>query len=127
MEEMLRPLHTVAQLQRHLLPRTIPQPPGWRVAAHHELGPWPGGSYYDFLPLPDGRLLFLVADASDRGAPAATLVAMVRAVVPSCPLSSGSELPPFCPLREPLPQPPHILLGHLNRMLAENSLEDQFV
>ena len=47
------------------------------MAAHHELGPWPAGGYYDFLSLPDGRLLFLVADASDRGAPAATLVAML--------------------------------------------------
>jgi sigma-B regulation protein RsbU (phosphoserine phosphatase) len=34
---------------------------------------------------------------------------------------------PFCPFSEPLTQPPHVLLGHLNRVLAENSLEEQFL
>jgi sigma-B regulation protein RsbU (phosphoserine phosphatase) len=35
------------------------------------------------------------------------------------------EQVPFCPLRDPVIQPPHIILGHLNCVLAENSLEDQ--
>jgi sigma-B regulation protein RsbU (phosphoserine phosphatase) len=127
MQEMLRQLHTVRELQRHLLPRRVPQAAGWDLAAHHATGPWPGGDYYDFLLLPDGRVLVLVADASDQGAPAAALVAMVRVVLHSCPLSSGVERLPFCPLHQPGMQPPHVLLGHLNRVLAENSLEEQFM
>jgi sigma-B regulation protein RsbU (phosphoserine phosphatase) len=52
---------------------------------------------------------------------------MTRVVLHSCPLSSGIEHLPFCPLRDPIIQPPHILLGHLNRVLFENSLADQFM
>src|SRR5262249_4544217 len=78
-------------------------------------------------PLPDGRLFVLIADASDQGAPSAALVAIVRVVLHSCPLSSGVERLPFCPFSQPLIQPPHILLGHLNRILAENSLQEQFL
>jgi sigma-B regulation protein RsbU (phosphoserine phosphatase) len=55
------------------------------------------------------------------------LVAVTRAVLHSCPLSSGTERLPFCPFSEPLLQPPHILLGHLNHVLVENSLEEQFL
>jgi sigma-B regulation protein RsbU (phosphoserine phosphatase) len=127
MQEMLRQLHTVGELQRHLLPRRLPRLDGWDLAVHYAVGLWPGGDYYDFVPLADGRVLVLVADASDQGAPAAALVAMVRVVLHSCPLSSGVERLPFCPFHEPATQPPHILLGHLNRVLAENSLEEQFL
>src|SRR4051794_24087352 len=100
MRELVRQLQLVAEWQRSLLPRIIPQPAGWRLAAHYETGPWPGGDYFDFLPLPDGRLLFLVADANDQGAPAAALVAMMRVLIHSCPLSSGMERLPFCPHRD---------------------------
>jgi sigma-B regulation protein RsbU (phosphoserine phosphatase) len=124
---MLRQVRAIGELQRHLLPRAVPDLPGWQVAVHYEVGSWPGGDYYDFLPLPDGRLLLLIADGSDQGAPAVALTAMMRVLLHSCPLSSGTERLPFCPMREPIIQPPHILLGHLNRALAENSLEEQFV
>ena len=127
MQEMLRQLQAIGDLQRRLLPRELPQPSGWRLAAHYDVGRWPGGDYYDFITMPDGRLMLLVADASDQGAPSAALVAMTRVVLHSCPLSSGVEQLPFCPLRDPIIQPPHILLGHLNRVLVENSLEEQFM
>jgi sigma-B regulation protein RsbU (phosphoserine phosphatase) len=125
MHELQRQLQTLGELQRHLLPREIPRPVGWQIAAHY--AGWPGGDYYDLLPLPDGRILLLVADASDQGAPSAALVAMVRVVLHSCPLSSGVERLPFCPFCEPSSQPPHILLGHLNEVPVENSLEEQFL
>src|SRR6516165_7962222 len=125
MQEMLRQLQAIGDLQRRLLPRELPQPSGWRLAAHYDVGRWPGGDYYDFITMPDGLLLLLVADASDQGAPSSALVVMTRVVLHSCPLSSGVEQVPFCPLRDPVIQPPHILLGHLNRVLADNSLEGQ--
>ena len=126
-DELQRQLQTLGALQRHLLPRKLPQPAGWQIAAHYAVGRWPGGNYYDFLPLPDGRILVVIADASDQGVPSAALVVMLRVVLHSCPLGSGVERLPFCPFCEPLIQPPHILLGHLNRILVENSLEEQFL
>jgi sigma-B regulation protein RsbU (phosphoserine phosphatase) len=123
--DLLRQLEAVAALQRRLLPRHLPQPPGWRFAAHYAVGSRPGGDYYDFLLLPDGRLLLFIADASDEGGPSAVLVAITRVVLHACPLSSGTESLPFCPLRGEVVQPPHLILGHLNRVLAENSLAGQ--
>jgi phosphoserine phosphatase RsbU/P len=127
MQEMLRQRRVLSEFQRILVPRLLPQLAGWDVAAHYAVGRWPGGNYYDFLPLSDGRLLVVVADASDQGAPATALVAMTRVVLHACPLSSGTERLPFCPFREPLLQPPHLILGHLNRVLAENSLKEQYL
>ena len=127
MPELQRQLYLLRDLKRHLLPRNIPQLDGWDVAVHHVPGLWPGGDYYDFLPLPDGRVIVFLAGASDQDAPSTALAAMVSVVMHSCPLSSGTERLPFCPLHEAIVQPPHILLGHLNRVLAENSLEEQFL
>src|SRR5215471_791225 len=110
MHEMSRQLRAIADLQRRLLPRELPQPSGWQLAAHYKVGCWPGGDFYDLIPLPDGRLMVFVADASDQGAPSSALVVMTRVVLHSCPLSSGVEQVPFCPLRDPVIQPPHILL-----------------
>jgi phosphoserine phosphatase RsbU/P len=127
MPELQRQLCLLRDLKRHLLPRETPQLDGWSMAVHHAAGFWPGGDYYDFLPLHDGRLQLFFSGASDQGAPSTALAAMVRVVMHSCPLSSGAERLPFCPLHETIVQPPHLILGHLNRMLVENSLEEQFL
>lgn len=117
----------IAELQRHLLPRELPQPPGWRFAVHYSIGPQPSGDYYDFLRLPDDRLVFVVADASGRGGLAAVMMALLRVTLHTCPLTSGADRAPFCPLLGTAVQPPSIVLGHLNRVLFENSLEGQFM
>jgi sigma-B regulation protein RsbU (phosphoserine phosphatase) len=125
--EVERQLRLMGDWQQHLLPRVLPQPAGWNLAACYALGRWPGGDFYDVLPLADGRLVLVVADASDQGAPATALVAILRVVLHACPLSSGKDQLPFCPFSEPLVQPPHILLSHLNRVLVENSLKEQYL
>lgn len=127
MREMKRQLRTLGEWQKSLLPRVLPQIDGWDIAAHYAVGAWPGGDYYDLMKLPDGRLLVMVADASDQGGPSAALVAMVRVMLHSCPLSSGVERLPFCPMQGMVIQPPQVLLGHLNHILVENSLEEQFL
>ena len=125
MDNLLQDIQTIGAIQRHLLPRDIPRPAGWQVAVHYQTGQWPGGDYYDFLPLRDGRIVFLMADASDQGGPAAALVAMVRVFMHSCPLTSGHEQSSFCPLQGDVVQTPHIILGNLNGIVVENSLEEQ--
>jgi phosphoserine phosphatase RsbU/P len=69
--------------------------------------------------------VLLVADASDQGGPAAALVAMTRVVMHPCPLNCGVARQPFCPIGGEVVQAPHVILGNLNRVLAENSLEEQ--
>jgi sigma-B regulation protein RsbU (phosphoserine phosphatase) len=125
MENLLQDMRTIGAMQRHLLPRELPQPVGWQFAVHYQLGQWPSGDYYDFLPLADGRLVFLMADASDQEGPAAALVAMLRVSMHACPLTSGQEQSPFCPLHGDVVQSPHIILGNLNRIVLENALKEQ--
>ena len=66
MPELSRQLQTIGDLQRVLLPRALPPLPGWDVAAHYVVGRWPGGDYYDFVQLTDGRLMLVVASSSRR-------------------------------------------------------------
>jgi sigma-B regulation protein RsbU (phosphoserine phosphatase) len=120
-------LRAIGELQRRLLPASVPEREGWRFAVHYSASPWPGGDYYDFLALPDGRLVVLLADASGHGGPAAVMTAIVRVMLHSCPLTSGRERVPFCPLHGAAVQPPAVVIGHLNRLLAENSLEGSFM
>jgi sigma-B regulation protein RsbU (phosphoserine phosphatase) len=127
MAEIASQLKQIAALQRRLLPRQTPQPEGWQLAVHYAVAAAPGGDYYDFLPFPDGRLFFLVGDATGHGGPAAVLMAMARVSLHSCPLSSGVDRVPFCPLHGLAVQPPHLVLGHLNAILTENSLPEQFM
>ncbi len=127
MQESKRQLQRIGELQRHFLPRHLPRPAGWRLAGYYGVGHSPGGNYYDIFQLPDGQLFLLIADASDQGAPAVALVAMLRVVLHSCPLSSGVERVPFCPVHDPMQRPPHLVLGHLNQVLAENTLEEQYM
>lgn len=127
MRDMVRQIKLLGEWQRHLLPRQMPDIPGWQVAVHYTIGAFPGGDYYDFLMLHDGRLLFFIGDASDEGGPACVLVALTRATVHSCPLSSGVARSPFCPLGGETVQPPHIILGNLSSVLSENSLEEQYM
>lgn len=127
MLEMMRQLCTVGQLHRNLLPREIPQRDGWHVAVHYSAGIWPGGDYYDVLRLPNGNLFFLIGDASDQGPASTALALMIRVVLHSRPLSSGVARVPLCPFSAPSSHPPHILLEHLSRVLAENKLAEQFM
>ncbi len=73
-------LKTIADIQRSLLPAETPQVPGLDVAVHYQTAKRAGGDYYDFFPLPEGRLGVLVADASGHGAPAAVLMAVAHSV-----------------------------------------------
>lgn len=125
-EESLREIHRIAALQRNLVQGNLPPPPGWRWAAYYSVGTWPGGDYYRLRSLPDGRVQIFLADASGHGGPAAFLVAMVHVMLQTCPLTSGLERLPFCPLVDTVVSP-RLALGHLNEILLENSLEDQFM
>jgi serine phosphatase RsbU (regulator of sigma subunit)/anti-sigma regulatory factor (Ser/Thr protein kinase) len=74
----------VAQLiQQHLLPKQLPSKAGWEVNAFYRPAREVGGDFYDFIDLPDGRLAILVADVTDKGVPAALVMASTRSVLRS--------------------------------------------
>lgn len=88
-------LRTIAEIQKSLLPTQTPQVPGLDVAVHYQTAKRAGGDYYDFFPLPDGRLGVLIADASGHGAPAAVMMAVAHSIAhtrPAPPMRPGELL-----------------------------------
>jgi sigma-B regulation protein RsbU (phosphoserine phosphatase) len=121
-------MQRIAALQHHLMPKQTPSFKGWDMAIHYLVNHSPGGDYYDFFPLADGRRLALVvADASGHGGAAAITVAQVRTFLHSCPLTCGHSFSPFCPVKGCAVPPPGVILAHLGRLLEENTLSDHFM
>jgi serine phosphatase RsbU (regulator of sigma subunit)/predicted ester cyclase len=86
-ERIEQELQVARRIQQELLPETIPELEGWRIAAYYGPAREVGGDFYDFLVFPDGRLGLVVGDATGHGMPAALVMAttrgMLRAVVQS--------------------------------------------
>ena len=102
-------LKVVADIQRSLLPKALPKLPTLDLAAHYQTSRWAGGDYYDAFPMPCGRCGILMADVSGHGVPAAVLMAITHSIAHAHP---GD------------PEPPGMLLTHLNRHLAERYTSD---
>lgn len=74
----------VAQLiQQQFLPKSVPDLPSWHLAAFYRPARTVGGDFYDFLELPDGRVLVVVGDVTDKGVPAALVMASTHALLRS--------------------------------------------
>ena len=68
-------------LQHALLPQQMPVIPGIEIAARYLPGAGGadvGGDWYDVIPLPDGRFIFLIGDVSGHGVRAATVMASLH-------------------------------------------------
>ena len=72
-------------MQQLLLPPQMPAHPSIRFGSFYQTSRHAGGDYYDVLPLHGDRIGILVADVSGHGAPAAIVMAMIRAVIHSYP------------------------------------------
>jgi len=74
------------EIQRGLLPATLPEVINFDLAATNISSKQVGGDYYDVIPLPDNRYVVAIGDVSGKGTPAsllmANLQAMIRALVP---------------------------------------------
>lgn len=74
-------LEVARLIQQHFLPRELPHLPGWQVAAYYRPAREVGGDFYDVIPLPDGRVGFVVGDVTDKGVPAALVMSATRSVL----------------------------------------------
>ncbi|GAC1331447.1 MAG: hypothetical protein NVSMB13_19740 [Mycobacteriales bacterium] len=86
----------VAQLiQQQFLPKAVPDLESWHFAAFYRPARTVGGDFYDFIDLPDGRVFIVVGDVTDKGVPAALVMAsthsMLRASAPRL-VSPGAVL-----------------------------------
>jgi phosphoserine phosphatase RsbU/P len=80
-ERLSRELEMAAKVQQDLFPRAFPKVPGLDYAGICRPAGRVSGDYYDFLPLGDGKLGFLLADVSGKGMSAALLGASLHAAV----------------------------------------------
>jgi hypothetical protein len=77
-EQQMRVARLVQQTQ---LPGQAPDLSGWQLKDHYEPAQAVGGDFYDFLPLEDGRLGLVIGDVTDKGVPAALVMATTRALL----------------------------------------------
>jgi len=72
-------------IQISLMPRSLPQPAGWRISSAYRAAREVGGDFLDAFELParPGRIGFVVADVTGKGVTAALVMAFTRAVLRS--------------------------------------------
>jgi serine phosphatase RsbU (regulator of sigma subunit) len=80
-ERIEQELRIARLIQQTLLPKTLPQLPGYDLAAYYQPAREVGGDFYDFLELDDGRLGLVVGDVTDKGVPAALVMATTRTML----------------------------------------------
>jgi serine phosphatase RsbU (regulator of sigma subunit)/anti-sigma regulatory factor (Ser/Thr protein kinase) len=74
-------LHVARLIQQQFLPKELPDLPGWHVAAHYQPAREVGGDFYDFLELPGGQVGVVIGDVTDKGVPAALVMATTHSIL----------------------------------------------
>lgn len=78
---MERELQMAREIQESLLPSRVPALPGYDVAAGWWSAREVAGDFYDLFTLGDDALGLVIADVSDKGAPAALFMAVARSMI----------------------------------------------
>ncbi len=100
------------RIQSILLPRSLPQIPGYQVSGFYRAARLVGGDYYDFVRMAGGRWGFILADVAGKGVGASLIMVMTRTLVN---------------VEAPFTEDPKELLTTLHNELAGEIPEDMFV
>jgi serine phosphatase RsbU (regulator of sigma subunit)/anti-sigma regulatory factor (Ser/Thr protein kinase) len=80
-ERVENELRIARLIQQTLLPKELPALAGWQLTAYYQSAREVGGDFYDFLYFEDGRLGLVIGDVTDKGVPAALVMATTRSVL----------------------------------------------
>jgi serine phosphatase RsbU (regulator of sigma subunit)/anti-sigma regulatory factor (Ser/Thr protein kinase) len=80
-ERLEQEMRVATLIQQQFLPHELPKLDGWQVAAYYGPARAVGGDFYDFIELPDGRIGIVVGDVTDKGVPAALIMARTQSVL----------------------------------------------
>jgi serine phosphatase RsbU (regulator of sigma subunit)/anti-sigma regulatory factor (Ser/Thr protein kinase) len=78
---MEQELQVAQMIQQNFLPRVIPVLDGWQVAADYRPARAVGGDFYDFIELEGGRIGLVIGDVTDKGIPAAMVMAATKSLL----------------------------------------------
>jgi len=78
-QKMEEDLLIARDIQRNLLPQTLPDYDHFDIAALNVSSKQVGGDYYDVIPLDDGKFYIAIADVSGKGVPASLMMANIQA------------------------------------------------
>ena len=107
-----RELNTAKTIQMSSLPTEFPEGRAYKVFASMKTAKEVGGDFFDFYELPSGKYLFLIADVSDKGVPAAMFMMRAKAMIRSA-VMQGEDLA--------------AAISEANDRLAEHNQADMFV
>jgi len=105
-------MQTARLIQHSMLPKEVPSLPGWRLATYYQPAREVGGDLYDFLAFADGRLGLVIGDVTDKGVPAAMVMATTRSTLRAAALTSDA---------------PGEVLALVNNLLYADTPERMFV
>jgi serine phosphatase RsbU (regulator of sigma subunit) len=74
-------LAVATQIQQNLLPKAIPEIPGFDIGAYYDSALQVSGDYYDFMELQADLHGIIVADVSGKGVPGSMVMTMARAMI----------------------------------------------
>src|SRR5262249_6562635 len=111
-ERYQRELELARQVQLGFLPEKAPEVPGYAFYRFYEPAYEVGGDYYDFIPLPHGRLAMMLGDVAGKGVAAALLMAKVSADARFCSLTEAG---------------PAAAVARLNALMCATGPADRFV
>jgi serine phosphatase RsbU (regulator of sigma subunit)/anti-sigma regulatory factor (Ser/Thr protein kinase) len=80
-ERLEQEMRVATLIQQQFLPRQLPDLPHWQIAAYYGPARAVGGDFYDFIEMPDGRIGIAVGDVTDKGVPAALVMARTHSVL----------------------------------------------
>jgi sigma-B regulation protein RsbU (phosphoserine phosphatase) len=105
-------LDLAREIQMGLLPRDPPGIPGYDIAGWSRPAAKTGGDYFDWQPLPGGKIVISIADATGHGIGPALVTAVCRAYARAS-FPSGSDVA--------------ALVARINDLLAQDLPGDRFV
>ncbi len=107
-----RDLRLAEQVQKRFLPQSVPRIAGYEFFAHYNAAYEIGGDYYDFVPLPGGRLAVALGDVSGKGVAAALMMAKFSGDTRYCITTEGA---------------PGAAADLLNNLLCAAGIEEKFI
>lgn len=111
-ETLRRELRVARDIQQSMLPRTLPQAPGFEFGARMLAAQEVGGDFYDLFPLEGGRVGVAVGDVCGKGVPAALYMALTSSLLRAEAVRSAT---------------PEQALRSLNQQLGSRGVDNLFV